>query len=65
MAKASPVEKTVRVGSLRLDIRQYADGRYGFDFTPPGEERIKVRRTTSERRRSGPTKLSARREAAR
>jgi integrase len=41
--KAAPVEETVRVGSLRLEVRRYADGRYGFDFTPPGERRVKVR----------------------
>lgn len=37
------VEKTVRVGALRLEIRRYADGRYGFDYVPPGEDRKKVR----------------------
>lgn len=26
-----------------MDVRQYADGRYGFDYTPPGEARKKVR----------------------
>lgn len=35
--------KTVRHGSLRLDLREYADGRFGFDFAPPGGERCKVR----------------------
>lgn len=41
--KAAPVAATVRVGSLRLDVRKYADGRFGFDYTPPGEMRVKVR----------------------
>lgn len=41
--KAAPIKKTVRVGALRLDIREYADGRYGFDFSPPGKDREKVR----------------------
>src|SRR6185369_17407282 len=35
--------KPERVGALRIDIVQYADGRYGFDYKPPGENRIKVR----------------------
>ncbi len=41
--KPAKTVKTVRVGSLRLDIRQYADGRFGFDYKPPGEYRVKVR----------------------
>ncbi len=41
--KAAPVIKTIRVGSMRLDVRRYADGRYGFDFQPPGGSRLKVR----------------------
>lgn len=49
MPKAAPIEKTVRKGSLRLDVRQYADGRFGFDYKPPGEMRIKVRLETMER----------------
>lgn len=44
--KAAPTLKTVRVGSLSLEIRQYAGGLIGFDFTPPGEMRRKVRVTT-------------------
>ncbi len=35
--------KPERVGALRIDIVQYADGRYGFDYKPPGENRVKVR----------------------
>jgi integrase len=42
-AKPKPESKTVRVGALSLTVRLYADGRYGFDFVPPGESRIKVR----------------------
>lgn len=49
MPKSAPVEKTVRHGSLRLDVRRYADGRYGFDYKPPGEMRVKVRLETLER----------------
>lgn len=49
MAKSAPVEKTVRHGSLRLDVRKYADGRFGFDYKPPGEMRIKVRLETAEK----------------
>ncbi len=41
--KSAQVAATVRVGSLRLDVRKYADGRYGFDYQPPGEKRVKVR----------------------
>lgn len=41
--KSAKVAKTVRLGALRLDIRQYSDGRFGFDYMPPGEERKKVR----------------------
>ena len=41
--KSAPVVCTVRVGSLRLDVRKYADGRHGFDYSPPGENRVKVR----------------------
>lgn len=29
------IADTVNNGSLRIDIRKYADGRFGFDFTPP------------------------------
>lgn len=35
--------KPEKVGALRIDITLYADGRYGFDYKPPGENRIKVR----------------------
>jgi integrase len=41
--KAAPVETTVKNGALALKVRRYADGRYGFDFKPPGGARIKVR----------------------
>ena len=41
--KAAPIKSTVRNGSLRIDVREYADGRFGFDFMPSGEERKKVR----------------------
>lgn len=42
--KAAPIYSTVRNGSLRIDVRKYADGRYGFDYTPPNNgERVKVR----------------------
>lgn len=46
--KLAPVEKTIKVGALRLDIRHYGDGRFGFDYTPPGELRVKVRARTLE-----------------
>lgn len=42
--KAAKTSKTVSVGALRLEIKQYADGRYGFDFIS-AEERKKVRCT--------------------
>lgn len=41
--KAAAIAKTIRAGSLRIDIREYADGRFGFDFHPPGGERQRVR----------------------
>ncbi len=41
--KAAPVKSCVRKGSLRIDVRAYSDGRFGFDYAPPGEDRIKVR----------------------
>lgn len=44
---------TVKSGPLRIDIRAYADGRYGFDYKPPRCERIKVRakeRANAEKR---------------
>lgn len=42
------VVRTIRSGSLSLCIRQYADGRHGFDYTPPGEARSQVRLKTME-----------------
>lgn len=39
---------SVRNGSMRLDVREFADGRFGFDFKPPGEYRKKVRVTTAD-----------------
>lgn len=39
----APVVKTIRSGSLRIDVRKYADDRFGFDYVPPGEMRAKVR----------------------
>lgn len=41
--KAAPIKKSIRVGSLSIAIRGYADGRIGFDFQPPGERRVQVR----------------------
>lgn len=41
--KAAKIVKTVRVGSLRIDVRRYADDRFGFDYQPGGLERKKVR----------------------
>lgn len=41
--KAAPIVSTVRAGSMRLDVRRYADGRHGFDYQPPGKSRVKVR----------------------
>lgn len=41
--KAAKVVKKVRSGSLYIDVREYADGRVGFDYLPPGGERIRVR----------------------
>lgn len=41
--KPAKIVKTVREGSMRIDLREYADGRYGFDWTAPGDERRKVR----------------------
>jgi len=43
---AAPVVKLIRVGSLSLPVRRYADGRFGFDYTPPGEMRRWVRLRT-------------------
>lgn len=42
--KAAPVERTVRNGSLFIHVRRFADGRFGFDYTPAGGERAKVRK---------------------
>lgn len=39
----APVYDTARNGALQIQIRKYGDGRYGFDYTPPGGERVKVR----------------------
>lgn len=36
--------KTIRRGALKIDIRKYADGRFGFEWTPPNSERERVRR---------------------
>lgn len=41
--KPAPIKGFSGNGGLRIDIRRYADGRYGFDYTPPGELRVKVR----------------------
>lgn len=44
---------TVKQGALRIDIRRYADDRFGFDYKPPRGERKKVRcrqRQAAERR---------------
>lgn len=40
---ADRIAKTVKVGALRIDLKHYSDGRIGFDYKPPGENRIKVR----------------------
>lgn len=43
MPKGAPVVKSLREGALCLDIRKYGDGRFGFDYTPSGEFRRKIR----------------------
>jgi integrase len=42
------IESTLRHGSLRIDVRRYAKGRFGFDYAPPGEERKQVRLSSLE-----------------
>jgi integrase len=39
----SPIVKTVKRGALFIHIRQYDDGRYGFDYKPDDHSRSKVR----------------------
>lgn len=37
------VAHTVKASGLRIDVRRYADGRFGFDHHPPDGQRLKVR----------------------
>lgn len=37
------IVSTIRKGSLRIDVRAYARGRFGFDYEPPGDVRRQVR----------------------
>lgn len=39
----SPTVKTVRHGSLSIDVKRFTDGRFGFDYKPTEHERQKVR----------------------
>lgn len=39
----APVAETVRRSGLKLAVRIYSRGQYGFDFYPAGEERRRVR----------------------
>ena len=41
--KPAPIVSNVRSGALRLDVRTYRDGRFGFDFIDSTGERNKVR----------------------
>lgn len=40
------VKSTLRHGALAVAVREYADGRFGFDFKPAGKYRQKIRLTT-------------------
>lgn len=40
------VIQTVRNGALKIEVRKYADGRFGFDYNPTRDERVKVRLKT-------------------
>lgn len=41
--KRSPACERVRNGALEITVRQYSDGRYGFDWLPPGQDRKQIR----------------------
>lgn len=43
MRRPAKVVKIVRKGALKIDVRRFADKRYGFDYKPPLGERVKVR----------------------
>ena len=43
MNRPAPVVETCRNGALRIEVRRFADGRYGFDWKREGGERLKVR----------------------
>lgn len=47
--KRADIKEVARIGSLSIEIRQYADGRYGFDFIPTNGERIRIRAKTKSR----------------
>lgn len=47
MRKAKVIHVAV-VGSIRLPVREYAEGRFGFDYTSLAGERVRVRVTNSE-----------------
>jgi|SRR6185369_5990924 len=38
-----PEKKTVRFGPIFFEVQRYADGRFGFDYKNPDNDRIKVR----------------------
>lgn len=42
--RTSPTVFTVKAGALAIAVHKYEDGRYGFEWTPPGKERVRVRR---------------------
>jgi len=41
--KNAKVVKTIRNGALKIEIRKFADGRYGFDWQQDAYDRKKVR----------------------
>lgn len=47
--KLAKTIKKVRVGSVSVTVKHYADGRYGFDYRSPAGERVKVRLQDSGR----------------
>lgn len=46
--KTSPIVFTVRSGALAIAVHKYEDARYGFEWTPPGKERVRIRRRSRE-----------------
>lgn len=43
MPRENETLQRIKAGSTVIEVRRYADGRYGYDYRLPGEERKKVR----------------------